>query len=283
MKATIAIVALIAAVTGCMTSQAATETATVAPPPYPAPATPQPAATPTPAAIPAPAAATPSTMAMPAEGKGMAGMAMANSDPDHIIADGGVKVAGWMGRVDPRAETQGRKITEASFVSMGSGMHVTAGPAAIYWNAANSPSGNYTVKATFNQTKASTHPEGYGLIAAGRDLTTPNQSYAYFLVRQDGKYLINHRAGDSTVHKIVDWTANPAVKAVDASGKASNTLAIRVDATNAHFMINGTEVHSMPRGTLEMGSTSPSNAGIAGIRVNHNLDVHIDGFGVTTN
>jgi hypothetical protein len=207
--------------------------------------------------------------------------AQANSDPDKIVADGGVKVPGWTGRIDPRAASQGRKITEAKFISMGPGIHVTAGPAAIYWNPANAPTGNYSVKATFNQTKASAHPEGYGLIVAGRDLETPNQSYAYFLVRQDGKFLINHRANDSTVHKIQDWTANPAVKAIDESGKASNALEVKVDATTVHFLVNGTEVHSLPRSVVESGPEHSGSTGIAGIRVNHNLDVHIDGFAVT--
>ena len=203
-----------------------------------------------------------------------------NSDPDKIVADGGVRVEGWTGRLDPRPASQGRKITETKFVSMGSGFHVTAGPAAIYWNPANSPSGNYSVKGTFNQTKASAHPEGYGLIVAGRDLETPNQSYLYFLVRQDGKFIINHRANDSTVHKIVDWTANPAVKAIDEAGKASNALAIDVDASQVHFRVNGTEVHALPRNVIDSGNGHAGSAGVAGIRVNHNLDVHIDGFAV---
>ena len=203
--------------------------------------------------------------------------AQANSDPDKIVADGGVKVAGWTGRLDPRPASQGRKITEAKFYSMGPGIHVTSGPAAVYWNPANSESGNYTVSATFNQTKASAHPEAYGLFAGGRDLETPNQSYVYFEVRQDGKFLINHRANDSTVHKVVDWTANPAVKAMDADGKASNTLSIVVGPSTVNFMVNGTQVQSLSR---EVVDGTSGTAGIAGIRVNHNLDVHIDGFAI---
>lgn len=203
------------------------------------------------------------------------------ADPDKVVTDGGVSVPGWTGRIDPQAAARGAKITQAKFIPMGGGIHVTAGPAAIYWNATNAVSGNYTVSATFNQTKASAHPEGYGLMLAGRDLETPNQSYLYFLVRQDGKFLVNHRANDSTVHKIVDWTANPAVKAIDASGQASNALSIVVGPTNLSFRVNGTEVHTLPRSVIESGDGHAGSAGIAGIRVNHNLDVHIDGFGVT--
>ena len=203
-----------------------------------------------------------------------------NSDPDKLIANGGVTVPGWTGRLDPRPEAQGRKITEAKFYPMAKGIHATAGPAAIYWNPANKLPDNYTVSATFIQEAASAHPEGYGLILGGTKLTTPDQSYLYFLVRQDGKFLINHRANDSTVHKIVDWTANPAVKAIDASGKATNALAVVVDATKLSFRVNGTEVQSLARSVVDGSGPHSGTSGVAGIRVNHNLDVHIDGFSI---
>jgi len=210
------------------------------------------------------------------------GLGAQGSDPDKLVKDGGVKVAGWTGRVDPRPAAAGRKITDTKFVTMGKGIHATAGPAAIYWNPANVARGNYTVQATFAQSKASAHPEAYGLLIAGNNLEATNQSYLYFVVRQDGKYLINHRANDSTVHKIVDWTAHSAVKAMDAAGKASNALAVVVGPDALSFRVNGTEVKAIPRSVIDAGGLHTGTAGIAGIRVNHNLDVHIDGFAVTT-
>ena len=200
--------------------------------------------------------------------------AQASKDPDKTVADGGVKVSGWTGRIDPQAAKAGRNISEAKFVSMGPGFHVTAGPAAIYWNAANTAKGNYTVTSTFTQTKAAAHPEGYGIIFSGQNLEAANQSYFYFVVRQDGKYLINHRANDSTVHKLVDWTANPAVKAIDANGKATNTLSVVAGTDKVSFLVNGVEVNSLPRSQVEA-------SGIVGLRVNHNLDVHVDGLSIT--
>ncbi len=205
------------------------------------------------------------------------------SDPDKIVANGGVKVPGWQGRIDPRPASQGRKITEAKFYKMGRGIHVTAGPAAIYWNPASKQSNNFTVSGTFIQEKASAHPEGYGLMLSGQKLTTPGQSYLYFLVRQDGKFLINHRANDSTVHKMVDWTGNSAVKAIDASGKATNALSVVVNPTKLSFRVNGTEVQSLDRSVIDGGGPHSGTSGVAGIRVNHNLDVHVDGFSVTAN
>jgi hypothetical protein len=203
-----------------------------------------------------------------------------SSDPDKVTATGGVTAAGWTGRIDPQSEKQGRKITDAKFVDMGKGFHVTSGPAAVYWNSANTPSGNYSVTATFTQTKAAAHPEGYGLVTGGHDLTAPNQSYGYFLVRQDGKFLINHRADDSTVHKIVPWTENAAINKIPEGGKVTNTLRIDFTPTDVLFLVNGTEVHRLPRATID-GPTHAGSTGVVGTRVNHNLDVHIDGFSVT--
>jgi hypothetical protein len=176
-----------------------------------------------------------------------------------------------MGRTDrPTA-----KIEDAKFVTMGPGFHVTSGPAAIYWRDANATSGPFTASATFTQTKAPAHPEAYGIIFMGKSLEAADQSYAYFLVRGDGKVMVKHRAA-SEVHTILDWTDNASVHKQDADGKATNTLT--VDATNAdsvRLMVNGAQVAALPMSHL--GSTN----GIVGLRVNHNLDVHIAGFSVT--
>ena len=53
-------------------------------------------------------------------------------------------MAGWTGRIDPQATKAGRNMSEAKFVGMGTGFHVTSGPAAVYWNPANTAKGNYT-------------------------------------------------------------------------------------------------------------------------------------------
>lgn len=207
-------------------------------------------------------------------------VAQHNPDPDKVTATGGVTAPGWTGRIDPQSEKQGRKITDAKFVVMGKGYHVTAGPAAVYWNPAYSPSGDYSVSATFTQTKPAAHAEGYGLVTGGHDLTASNQSYGYFLVRQDGKFLINHRADDSTVNKIVPWTDNAAINKVPEGGNATNTVSIDFTPADVVFRVNGTEVHRLPRATID-GPTHAGSTGVVGIRVNHNLDVHVADFGVT--
>lgn len=195
-------------------------------------------------------------------------------DPTHK-ASGGISAAGWMGRVDPQAAARGMSLDNARFAPMAGGFHVTSGPAAIYYNPANAAKGNFTVSASFTQTKAPSHPEAYGLFAGGRNLQDSTESYMYFLVRGDGKYLINHRAGND-VHKIVEWTENAAVKKQDDAGKATNELAIKVSADSVHFLANGTQVKAFAKSELHGFNLD----GQTGIRVNHNLDVHVAGYAV---
>lgn len=203
-----------------------------------------------------------------------------NSDPDKVTATGGVSVPGWTGRIDPQSVKQGRKLADAKFATMAAGFHVTSGPAAIYWNPRNYARGNYGVTATFTQMKPATHPEGYGLVAAGSNLTASNQAYVYFLVRQDGKFLINHRADDSTIHKIVPWTDHASINKVPDGGKATNTLRIDFTAKDLVFFVNSKEVKRIPRSTVDSPAYGNGSSGIAGIRVNHNLDVHVDNFAI---
>lgn len=191
-------------------------------------------------------------------------------DPD-VKAGGGALPAGWTGRTDrPNA-----KLADAKFVTMGSGFHVTSGPAAIYWRKADAMSGPYTATATFSQTRAPAHPEAYGLFFMGKNLQGADQNYGYLLVRGDGKVMVKHRAGGE-VHTILDWTESAAVHKQDASGKATNTLT--VDATkpdSLRLLVNGSQVAALE------GSHLGSTDGVVGLRVNHNLDVHIANFSVT--
>jgi hypothetical protein len=186
------------------------------------------------------------------------------NDPTHKV-EGGALPAGWMGRTDKPTD----KLTDAKFVAMGSGFHATSGPAAIYWNPKNVTSSAFTASTTVTQTKAPTHPEAYGIFFMGKDLDTPQQNYAYFLVRGDGKYMVNHRAG-ADIHKIIPWTDSPAVNKADASGKATNKLTVDASkADSVRLLVNDKQVAALPMSHL--GKTD----GLVGLRVNHNLDVHI--------
>jgi hypothetical protein len=191
------------------------------------------------------------------------------SDPTQR-AQGGSIPAGWQIRLDDK--DAGRYTTnDIRFMPMGGGFHITSGPAAIY-PGADLPNGPFVLEATFNQTKAPMHPEAYGLFFSGKDLDNADkQEYVYFLVRGNGQYLINHRAGRA-VHKIVDWREDAAIRKQDANGQASNQLTIRAGTDSVRFLANGKQVAAISRQEI----TNPG--GRAGLRVNHNLDVHVTGF-----
>jgi hypothetical protein len=182
---------------------------------------------------------------------------------------------GWMVRIDRSQNAQDPDDTPAlKFVTMGKGMHVTGGPAGSFWHPSNTAMGNYTARATFVLTKPSGHTNYYGLVFGGSDLGGPKQEYIYFLVAQDGTYVIRHRIGEET-HDI-QRTPNAAVVKPGADGRSTNALEVRVAGNTISYVVNGTVVHTTPK----TGMTAKTD-GLVGIRVNHLLDVHIDGFAVT--
>ena len=183
---------------------------------------------------------------------------------------------GWKTHSDHSSEASDPDAPGANkFVVSGSGFHAMNPMAAIYWNPANSATGNYTLKGTFKLIKSTGYDEYYGLIFGGSALEGPMQSYLYFMITDDGTYLIKQRDGSST-HGVSPKTPSDAVKKPSADGTATNALEVRVTADKIAFVINGTVVTTLPK----TGAAAKTD-GIYGIRINHQLDVQIDGFGMT--
>lgn len=185
---------------------------------------------------------------------------------DHGAAHATGIPAGWEHRLDRPGST-----APIHFMSMNGHLHAVLGPAGIFYQPTATATGAYRAQGTFTLNKPSAHPEAFGLFLGGRDLQGPNQDYLYFLVRQDGKFMVKHRAGNET-HTVIDWTEHAAVRRPGADGKATNTLAVDTGPTGVRFMVNGTEVGALPRGV--------NTDGVYGLRLNHNLDVMITDFGV---
>ncbi len=183
---------------------------------------------------------------------------------------------GWKMRVDrSTAASDPDASGDIKFVTMGSGFHATNPQAAVYWNPANTVAGTYALKGTFTLMKPSGHNNYYGLVFGGSGLEGPQQSYLYFLVAQNGTWLIKRRDGDAT-STVSPRTPSDAVKKPDASGKSTNALEVRVGADKIDFAVNGVVVHTEPKS----GATGKTD-GIYGIRVNHLLEVQVDGLTVS--
>jgi len=200
------------------------------------------------------------------------------ADPDKKVEGGGTVPAGWSYRLERPTDS----IANVKFVTMGPGLHFTSGPAGIYWREADVVPGSFHTLATFTQTKAPPHPEAFGIFVAGKDLKGAGASYVYLIVRGDGMYSIRQggAAGSPSTNLTQGgnrngWLANEAVVKQDSAGKATNMLEVSGDAGTKKltFKVNGKTI-------AEIDAPGGSVAGAVGIRMNHNLDVHVAGFAV---
>ena len=199
--------------------------------------------------------------------------------------------AGWQVRADrSTSATDPDGAGDIKFTTIPGGFRANNPTAAIYWNPKNMAKGSYTLRGTFKLLEPSGHTNFYGLFVGGRALEGTDQNYLYFVVAQDGSFLIRKRAGDrmpdpnapargrggrgpQAITENVARATNPAVRQPGADGTSVNTLEIRVAGDTLNFAVNGTVVHTMPKGDLVTD-------GIYGIRVNHLLNVDITDFGL---
>jgi hypothetical protein len=183
---------------------------------------------------------------------------------------------GWKMRVDRSTSASDPDAPGAiKFTTQGSGFHADNPQASVYWNPANTATGAYTVKGTFKLMKPSGHTNYYGLVFGGSALEGADQAYIYFVVAQDGTWLIKRRDGAASP-TLTPKTPSDLVKKPDASGQSVNALEVRVGADKIDYVVNGTVVHTDPK----TGPTAKTD-GIYGIRINHMLEVQIDGFGIS--
>ena len=190
------------------------------------------------------------------------------ADPGKAAPAGSNLPAGWSTRTDEKG-----KEPEVHFIVMDKGYHVSPGPATILWRTADKVEAPFHCVALVTQTKPSGSAEGYGLFVGGQALAGPEAKYTYFLIRQDGKYLIKRRDGENTLNITSTWTAHPAIVRPNAVGEATNRLEVTIGKNRLAFAVNGKEVYTADPRLID-------GTGIAGLRVNHNLDLHIDEFGV---
>ena len=168
-------------------------------------------------------------------------------------------------------------VPNVTLEAMGSSFTVRTGPAAVVWDPDNTVDGEYNLKGTFTLLEPSSHVNYYGLILGGGALDSSSQNYLYFLVAQNGSFIVKHRANDDTVHDLVARTPHDAVTTPGDDGTSVNELEVQVGADELTFLVNGTVVHTRPR-TGMAGRTD----GIFGVRINHVIPgVTVSGLAVS--
>jgi hypothetical protein len=171
-----------------------------------------------------------------------------------------------------RFDQPGAPDSALAFVTMSPGWHITTGPSAILYDPARTASGSFQVRSTVFLFPGE-RLEGFGLLVGGRDLEGEGQSYTYFLIRKDGRFLVKRRSGGET-RELVPWTEHPAiVRQPAARGDSTtkpvkNVLAVEAGPERVLFLVNGAQVASLPRGEMDVD-------GIVGLRINHALNLHV--------
>ncbi|HTY76818.1 MAG TPA: hypothetical protein VMI34_03280 [Candidatus Bathyarchaeia archaeon] len=206
-------------------------------------------------------------------------------DQNRAVEGGGIAIPGWTGRIDPKELAAGEKLSNAKLAKEGDAMRVTTGPALAYWSPDNKASGDYTVKATFKESKymnLNNHPHPYGIFIAGNDMGTDQQSYLYcaaygngsFIVRGFGPAPFQMNGGRGEVHAAVN-------KAAGKGEPVTQEIALSVKGDKITCAINGTVVGTYERSALVTGGKLKSTDGVYGIRFAHNTDAIITGFALT--
>ena len=203
------------------------------------------------------------------------------------VAGGGITAAGWTGQVDANEAKNGMTVNSAKLAKEGEGLHVTTGPAIAYWNPANKASGNYTVKATFKEPKymsLNDHPHPYGIVIAGNDMGTPEQSYLYCAAYGNGQFIVrgfgpaafqlNGRRGET----------NAAVHKASGPGEpVTQEIAVSVKGDKVECAVNGTVVGSYNKADAVGAGKLKSTDGLYGIRFGHNTEAIVTGLTMTKN
>jgi hypothetical protein len=211
----------------------------------------------------------------------------AAQDVSHAVADGGIKVAGWQGKIDPGEAHSGAKLEGAKLDKVGNDLHVTTGPAVAYWNPSNVATGNYTVKATFTEEKymgLNNHPHPYGLFIGGNDMGTDAQSYLYCTAYGDGRFIVRGFSGDSTFRLNGRGEPNAAIhKASGVGASVTQEIALSVKGDKIECAINGQVVGSYDKSAAVGANKLKSTDGVYGIRFGHNTEATVKGLTLTKN
>jgi hypothetical protein len=207
-------------------------------------------------------------------------------DANRKVEGGGISAAGWQGKIDPSEAAKGDKLENAKLATMGPGLHVTTGPAVTYWNPANKASGDYTVKATFNEQKymnLNDHPHPYGIMIGGNDLGTDTQSFLYCAAYGNGTFIMRGFNGTTpfqlggrrpTADEIVN-------KAAGKDQPVKQEIGIQVKGDQVSCLINGKAVATYPKADVVGAGKLKSTDGVWGIRFAHNTEAHVSDLKMT--
>ena len=203
------------------------------------------------------------------------------------VAGGGITVPGWTGKIDPKEETAGLTLNSAKLEKEGNGLHVVTGPAVTYWDPKNKATGDYTVKATFTEPKymsLNNHPHPYGIVIAGNDLGTDQQSYLYCAAYGNGNFIVRGFGPAPFQLNGPRGAADAAVNKAAGQGQpVTQEIAVSVKGDKIECAINNKVVASYNKSDVVSEGKLKSTDGIYGLRFAHNTEAIVTGLKMTKN
>ncbi|MGO4514189.1 hypothetical protein AB4Y89_00245 [Terriglobus sp. 2YAB30_2] len=203
------------------------------------------------------------------------------------VTDGGVKVPGWNGKVDAAEEKAGMTLNDARLIQEGDAFHVTTGPATTYWMSNATASGDFTVKATFNEPKymnLNSHAHPYGVFIGGNDMGTSDQSELYCAAFGNGKFIVRGFGPTPFRMNGLLGESNSAVHKAPGRGQpVTQDISVSVKGNTVTCAVNGSVVASYDKAALTGAGKLKSTDGYYGLRFAHNTDVLVTGLATSKN
>ncbi|MHB1701637.1 MAG: hypothetical protein ACYCSN_16215 [Acidobacteriaceae bacterium] len=200
------------------------------------------------------------------------------------VAGGGISVPGWQGKIDDRAAKAGQTVNNDKLSGDSLSLQVATGPAVTFWNPANTASGDYTVSATFTEPKymnLNDHPHPYGIVIAGNDMGTPQQSDLYCAAYGNGTFIVRG-FGPAPFQMNGEGAPNPAIhKAAGPGQPVTQQIALSVKGNQVQCAINGAVVATYSKSDLVVPGKLKSTDGVYGIRFSHNTEATVTGLKMT--
>jgi len=211
----------------------------------------------------------------------------AQDDASRAVAGGGISVPQWIGKIDASEVSAGRNLNDAKLTKTGDTFHVITGPAVTYWSPANHATGDFTVKATFNEPKymnLNNHPHPYGIFIAGNEMGAAGQSYLYCAAYGNGRFIVRGFGPGPFQMNGFQGEENSAVhKAAGIGQPVTQEIAFSVKGDRVECSINGAVVAGYNKAALETAGKLKSLDGVYGLRFAHNTEVTVTGLTMTKN
>jgi hypothetical protein len=126
-----------------------------------------------------------------------------------------------------------------------------------------------------------THPHPYGIVIAGNDLGTGQQSYIYCAAYGSGNFIVRGFGPDAFQLNGRREASDAVHKAAGVGQPVTQEIAMQVKGDKISCSINGSVVKTFDKSELVVPGKRKSTDGVYGIRFAHNTDAAVTDLKIT--